>query len=187
MAVAGGKAQSAAPPQIAFRVGRAEPTAESAGQIKQLGAFVASRPGVGVTLEAVSSTRDVRWLREQALAAELGKPQGVWGAVKNVGQGGKRERIARALAERARNKPGELDQDDGKTLEEWLDQRPLPAAEQIRALAEARLVKLEDILREDYAVDPSRITRGETVAEATDDPPAVRLHIGPAGKAGRGP
>ncbi len=187
MAVGGGKGQSAAPPQIAFRSGRAEPTAESEGQIKQLGAFVASRPAMGVTLEAVSSTRDVRWLREQALAAELGKPQGVWGAVRNVGQGGKRERMVKALAERAQDKPGELDQDDSKTLEEWLDQRPSPTAEQIRALAEARLAKLEHILREDYGVDPSRITRGEAVAEATDDPPVVRLHIGPTKKAEQGP
>ena len=182
MAVGGGKAQPV-PPQVAFRVGRAEPTAESEGQIKQLGAFVADRPGMGVTLEAVSSTRDLRWLREQALAAELGRPQGVWGTVKNLGKGGERERIAKALAERAEDRPGELDEADSKTLEEWLDQRPLPTVEPIRALAETRLEKVEHILREDYRVDPSRVTRGDVSTEATDDPPVVRLRIGPVSKA----
>lgn len=179
---AGGTAQAVAPPQIVFRVGRAEPTAESEEQIKQLAAFVAGRPGLGVTLEPVPSTRDVRWLREQALAAELGKPQGVWGAVKNIGQGGKRERIAQALAARAADKPGDLDEADRKTLDEWLEQRSSPSPEQLRGLAEARLTKLERVLREDYGVDASRITRGEASAEATDDLPVVRLHMGPVNK-----
>jgi hypothetical protein len=183
LAVGGGKAASAAPPEIAFRAGRADPTEESEGQIKQLAAFVASRPAIGVTLEAAASTRDVRWLREQALAQELGKPQGVWGAVRNIGQGGKRERIAKALAERAKDEPGKLDEADSKTLEEWLDQRPPPAAEQIRALVEARLAKLEHVLRDDYGIDASRITRGEVSTEATDAPPVVRLQIGPVEKA----
>jgi hypothetical protein len=187
LVVGGGKASSAAPPEIAFRAGRADPTKESEGQIKQLASFVASRPAIGVTLEAEASTRDVRWLREQALAQELGKPQGVWGAVKNIGQGGKRERIAKALAERAKDEPGELDEADSKTLEEWLDQRPPPAAEQIRALVEARLAKLEHVLRDDYGIDASRITRGEVSAEATDAPPVVRLQIGPIKKAAQGP
>ena len=186
LVVGGGKASSAAPPEIAFRAGRADPTEESEGQIKQLAAFVASRPAMGVTLEAVPSTRDVRWLREQALAQELGKPQGVWGAVKNIGKGGKRERIAKALAERAKDEPGNLDEADSKTLEEWLDQRPSPAAEQIRALVEARLAKLEHVLRDDYGVDASRVTRGEVGAGATDGAPVVRLEIGPIKKAAQG-
>jgi hypothetical protein len=186
LVVGRGKAPSAVPPEIAFRAGRADPTEESEGQIKQLAAFVASRPAIGVTLDAAPSTRDVRWLREQALAQELGKPQGVWRAVKNVGQGGKRERIAKALAERAKDEPGKLDEADSKTLEEWIEQRPSPAAEQIRGLVEARLAKLEHVLRDDYGVDASRITRGEVGADATDAPPAVRLEIGPIKKAAQG-
>ncbi len=179
MAVGGGKAQASAPPQIAFRDGRAELTSESEEQVKQLAKFVASRPSMGVTLEPVPSTRDVRWLREQALAAELGQPQGLWGAVKNIGKGGQRDRIAKALAARAKDQPGELDADDSKALQEWLDRRPAPTSDQLHALATARLDKIQTVLRGDYGIDASRITAGDATAEPTDDPPVVRLHIGP--------
>ena len=135
-----------------------------------------------MTLEPVPSPRDIRWLREQALAAELGKPQGMWGAVKNIGKGAQRDRIAKALAARANDEPGQLEEDDRRTLEEWLEQRPSPTAEQLRMLAEARLTKIESVLRADYGVDASRITRGEASAEATEGTPVVRLRLGPVHK-----
>jgi hypothetical protein len=182
MAFGGGKAQASAPPQVTFRAGRPELTKESEQHVKQLATFVASRPGIGVTLVPVPSTQDVRWLREQALAAELGKPQGIWGALKNLGKGGQRDRIAKALAARANDEPGELDADDSKVLQEWLDRRPAPTAEQLQALTAARLAKIEHVLEADYGVEASRITRGEASAEATDAAPVVRLQIGPVQK-----
>ncbi|MFI5396273.1 MAG: DUF748 domain-containing protein [Candidatus Binatia bacterium] len=182
MALPGGKERAAAPPQIAFRAGRAEPAPESEEQIKQLATFIAGRPGMGATLEAIPSTRDVRWLREHALLEELGKPQGIFGAVKNIGQGGKRERISEALATREKDGAGELGDEDAKTLDEWLDARPSPTPDQLHALADARLAKLESVLHDDYGVDSARIARSDATAEPTDDPPVVRLQIGIAKK-----
>jgi len=182
MALPGSKEQAAAPPQIAFRAGRAEPAPESEAQIKQLATFISSRPGMGVTLEPIPSTRDVRWLREHALLEELGKPQGIFGAVKNIGQGGKRERISKALAAREKDEAGELSDEDAKTLDEWLDARPSPAPDQLHALADGRLAKLESVLHDDYGVDSARIARSDATAEPTDDPPVVRLQIGIAKK-----
>jgi hypothetical protein len=178
MALPGGKEKAAAPPEIAFRPGRADPTVESEGRIKQLAGFISSRPGMGVTLEPIPSTRDVRWLREHALLEELGKPQGIFGAVKNLGEGGKRERIRKALAARENDETGDLSDDDAKTLDEWLDERPSPTQEQLHALADARLTKLESVLHDDYGVDASRIARSAETAEPTDDAPVVRLKVG---------
>ncbi|MFI5367210.1 MAG: DUF748 domain-containing protein, partial [Candidatus Binatia bacterium] len=182
MALPGSKEQAAAPPQIAFRAGRAEPAPESAEQIKQLATFISRRPGMGVTLEPIPSTRDVRWLREHALLEELGKPQGIFGAVKSLGQGGKRERISKALAAREQDAAGELSDEDAKTLEAWLDARPAPTPDELHALATARVAKLESVLHDDYGVDAGRIARSDATAEPTDDPPAVRLQIGIAKK-----
>lgn len=182
MALPGGKEQAAAPPQIAFRAGRAEPAPESETQIKQLATFISSRPGISVTLEPIPSTRDVRWLREHALLEELGKPQGILGAVKNIGQGGKRERISKALAAREKDDAGELGDDDAKTLDEWLDARPSPTLAQLHALAAARFAKLESVLHDDYGIDSARIAQSDTTVEPTDDPPVVRLQIGLARK-----
>src|SRR5262249_23324139 len=112
--VQGGKVQTMAPPQIVFRPGRAEPAAESEEQINRLASFVAGRRRGGGTWEPTTSTRDVRWLREQAVAEELAKPQGVLGAVRNIGKGGVRERIGKALGARANDETGELDEDDSK-------------------------------------------------------------------------
>jgi uncharacterized protein involved in outer membrane biogenesis len=182
MVLPGSKEAAAAPPQIAFRAGRAEPGPESEAQIKQLATFISGRPGMGVTLEPVPSTRDVRWLREHALLEELGKPQGIFGAVKNIGQGGKRERIGKALAARGQDEAGELNDEDAKTLDEWLDARPSPSPAQLQALADARVAKLEQVLHDDYGVDAARIARSEATLEPTDDPAVVRLHIGIAKK-----
>jgi len=182
MALPGSKEQAAAPPQIAFRAGRAEPAPESAEQIKQLATFISRRPGMGVTLEPIPSTRDVRWLREHALLEELGKPQGIFGAVKSLGQGGKRERISKALAAREQDAAGELSDEDAKTLEAWLDARPAPTPDELHALATARVAKLESVLHDDYGVDAARIARSDATAEPTDDPPVVRLQIGIAKK-----
>lgn len=174
----GGTTPGGTPPGIVFRSGRADSTAEGEEQINQIAAFVASRPGMHVTIEAVPSTRDARWLREQALARELGEPQGIFGAARNIGSGGVRDRIAKALSARARDEPGELDEEDRGTLEHWLDERPPPAAGELRALAEARLARIERVLRDEHGVDASRVARAEIAAEPTDDAPLVRLQIG---------
>jgi len=175
-----------APVPITFRAGRAELTAEGEKQAEALAGVVASRPGIGLTLDAPPSAEDVRWLREQALREELGTPQGVLGVVRTLPQRGARERIRTALEARARDEKGDLAADDAETLERWLAERPPPTPERLRALAGERMARLQALLRERYGIGPERVDRRDPAAEVAEGPPAVRFEMR-AAAAPRGP
>lgn len=178
--VQGDKVQAAAPPPIAFRPGRAELAPEGVGGVEQLGTFLASRPGIGVTLTAAPSPEDARWLAEQALREELTRPQGVFGAVRTVGQRGARERIRIVLEARSRDETGTLEAEDQEMLERWLAERPAVPAATLDALAEARTAKVEAVLEEAHGIDPARLARGAPRGEPATGPPAVHFELGAA-------
>jgi len=177
----GGEGQTVAPAPIVFRPGRAELTPEGTEQVSQLAAFLASRPGVGVTLAAAPSVQDARWLREQALRAELTAPQGVLGTLRTLGERGVRQRVAAALEARARDQEGKLDPDDAAALERWLAERPPPPPAELRALAAARLERVTALLRDRHGIEPGRIAQTEPGAEPDGEPAAVRVTLGAAG------
>ena len=124
---------AAAPAPISFHTGRDVLTDEGDKQVDQLAKFLADRPGMGVALQTAPTKADARWLYEHDLLEELGAPQGVFRTLRNLTQRGVRDRIREALAARAEGKPGELDAEDQKTLEEWLAERPAPSAERTRS------------------------------------------------------
>lgn len=179
--VQGGKVQALAPPTIAFRPGRDEPVAGGDTQLQQLGAFLASRPTIGLTLTTAPTESDARWLKEQALRAEMGEPQGFFGVIRTLGQRDERRQIADALEARRRDEKGALEGEAAEALERMLAERPNPTAEQLRTLAEARLTRIETTLRQQPGVNAARITRGEIASEASKDQPIVRLTMAPAG------
>ncbi len=176
----GDSVKAATPAPIAFRTGRADLAPEGVRQIQQLAAFLASRPGLGVMLEAAPTAGDVRWLREQALRAEW-EGQGILGALRGLPQRGTRETVRRALEVRAKDEPGELSRDDAAALDRWLEERPQLPSERLRALAAERLARTETILRDDHGIDAARITRRQPSADALEGAPAVRIQLGPAG------
>jgi hypothetical protein len=177
-AFGGDTVQSVVPPAIAFLPGRAELAANGADQVGQLAALLASRPGLGVTLDTTVTPIDVRWLREQSLREEWAG-QGMLAKLKDLPQRGARERIERALDARAHNEEGTLDAEDAATLDHWLDERPPIAAERLQALANTRLSRVEDALRDQNGVEANRVVRREAPADAAVDTPAVRVDLGP--------
>lgn len=173
----GGKVQSVTPTSIAFRVGRAEFAPGGADQVEQLAALLSSRPGIAVTLATAPTAADVRWLREQALRAEWAQ-EGFFGKVQGLTQRGARKTIGLAIEARARDEEGKLEADDAATLDRWLDERPPIADARLQALAEARLVAVEQILSDQHGIEANRVKRREMAPEPAGDTPAVQLELG---------
>jgi hypothetical protein len=169
----------ASPAPIAFHPGRDTLADDGSKQIDLLAKFLADRPGMGVALQTAPTKGDVRWLREHDLLDELGAPQGVFGTLRNLPKRGVRDRIRDALAARAEDKPGGLDTDDQKTLEEWLDQRPVPTKDRVQKLATGRLARVEEALRAGHGIDAGRIVRRDPPADPADaTPPTVEIDLG---------
>jgi hypothetical protein len=148
--------------------------------------FLNSRPAMAVQLDTSITTEDVRWLREQALRADW-HDEGVFKrSVAFLTQRGPRERIGDYLAARATGGAPQLSPEDAATLQQSLDKRPAPSAEQLEALAADRLAAVESILK-DKSVDPTRITRGETGGEPVEGAPVVKLTFRPRSAGTPGP
>jgi hypothetical protein len=176
--IGGGGAQSLAPRPIAFRPGLSSLDAAGEDQVKQLAAFLAGRPGLGVTLAAPATAKDLRALREQALLETLGPRKGVIGTIRNVGARG---RIVDALTARASGEEGPLDDDDAKALDEYLAEVPPPSAETVAKLADARLGLVEKMLREQYGIGAGQIARAQPGSgEPAEGDPSVRVELGSA-------
>jgi hypothetical protein len=171
-------AQSLAPLPIRFRPGLSTLDAAGEEQVKQLAAFLAGRPGLGVTLAAPPTAGDLRALRESALLAQLGPRKGVIGTLRNVGARG---RIVDALEARGRGEEGPLDDDDKKALDEYLADVPPPSAEVVKQLGDARVELVEKTLRERYGIPAGQIARAQqAAAEPAEGDPGVRVELGSA-------
>jgi hypothetical protein len=180
----GGGGEGGAPEPIAFAVGRAEPTEDGAKTLDALAGLLASRPGIGITLEGAPTESDARWLHEQAEYEELSRPQGVFGAIGNVTERGARERVRLALEARAQGKEGALDPDDAAKLEEWLAELPKPGPKELGALVAGRLERVSTTLREGHGIGPERVTSAEPVTELRQGEPVVEFDLGAAPPAG---
>ena len=177
----GGTGGGLAPAPIAFRLGRAEPTTAGVESADRLAAFLTSRPGMAVGLSTAPTTNDVRWLREQALRGEW-KDAGVFArSLALFSQRGPRERIGAYLDARAEDAKPELSADDQAVLQQWLDERPSPTGEQLRALAAARLAAVQSVLA-DKGIAAPRITPEPPSDTPVDGAPTVSLQLGTAGR-----
>lgn len=172
VASAGGKVEALTPAPIAFRPGRAELVPGSDAQVQQIALFVASRPGIAVALEPIVAARDVRWIAEQSLAADLGRAK-VLGAVGNLASGGARSRILTALAARAVDQDVALDEADARTLDEWLAKRPAPDAATLAQLADARTARIAEEFERAYGLSGARVSRKPPRIGGEGDTPGV--------------
>ncbi|MDX2165579.1 MAG: DUF748 domain-containing protein, partial [Deltaproteobacteria bacterium] len=177
----GGKGAGLAPAPIAFRLGRAEPTSAGAESATRLANFLASRPGMAVELTANPTADDVRWLREQALSSEWEEEGFFSKGVAFFTERGPRERIKAYLTARAEDGKPELSAEDQATLQQWLDERPVPPPEQLRALADARLAAVRSALDAQH-IDPARVTNATPADAPVEGPPIVTMKLGTAGK-----
>lgn len=173
-AVAGGKGAPIAPSPIAFRLGRAEPTEAGGKSAGRLAAFLASRPAMGVQLAGAATPGDARWLHEQALFATW-EDEGVFArSLAFLTERGPRQRVRDYLEARVAGQPPELSAEDAAQLDEWLRDVPPPTAEQLAALAEARLAAVRTVLR-DEGIDAARITVGPPPEGQTKPIVAIQL------------
>jgi hypothetical protein len=86
----------------------------------------------------------------------------------------------------------DLDADDQKTVEEWLDQRPAPTKPRVQDLAATRLTRVEGLLKEKHGIDAQRIVRrapvpapaGATQEAQGDSPPTVEIETRVGGRPG---
>jgi hypothetical protein len=174
----GGGAQSLVPKPVGFHAGISAIDSAGQDQVKQLAAFLAGRPGLGVTLSSPATAADIRALHEQALLAQLGPRKGAIASIRNVGARG---RIIDALTARAAGEEGKLDEDDAKALDGYLEDVPKPSAETIKKLDDARLDVVEKSLREQYGIPANQIARANPPpAEPAEGDPSVRVELGSA-------
>src|SRR6185369_12028308 len=167
--------QSLAPKPIVFPPGLAVLNDAGQEQVKQLAAFLAGRPGPGVTLGVPVTTKDVRALHELALLEKLGPRGGVLGTIRNVGARG---RITDALTARAKGEEATLDADDTKALDGYLEDVPPPSPEAIAKLGDARITLVEKALRDDFGIGAGQIARAtDAPAEPADVDPGVAVEL----------
>jgi len=181
-AVFGGKGDGKplAPEPIAFLPGRPELASQGAEQVKQLGELLASRPGIGVTLDTSVTEEDVRWLREQDLLTAW-KKEGVFARLAALTEKGVRDRVRDALEARAQDKPGKLSPEDAKALDGWLAEQPAISPARLRALAEARLQQVQEQLQKASGVESNRIKLAEPAATLAQGTPVVNMTLSAAG------
>lgn len=168
-----GGAPDVSPAPIEFAAGRTVPLE---GGIKQLAAFLASRPGVSVTLFGDGTKRDLRWLAEAALAEKLHRGDRLTPPADKPTT----QRLLAALRDRADDKPGELSDDDNSLLDRWIADAPLPP-EQLQALAAARLEAVRGTLAQRFGLSGKRVSVRPPTTAVDDGVPAVLLQFGPVG------
>jgi hypothetical protein len=176
--IGGASAESLAPKPVKFHPGSRKLDSAGEDQVKQLAAFLSSRPGLGVTLSSPPTPADVRGLREQALLAQLGPRGGVVGTLRNVGARG---RITDALTARAAGEEGALDADDTKALDGYLEDVPQPKTAEIKKLGDDRIALVEKSLHDDYGIGAEQVGHvGDPGTVAVDGDPGVRVELGSA-------
>jgi hypothetical protein len=166
------------PPPIGAEVGRPALTADGEKQVGQVAALLGSRPGLGVELDAVVTSADVRWLQEQDVRAELEARSGMVNAIRGLPEIRARRRILRALADRAVSKSGDLDADDRAKLDAWIAARPGIPPERLRDLGRVRARAAADALRDRHGIPPERITVDEPKDAPREGAPSVAIAFG---------
>ena len=82
---------------------------------------------------------------------------------------------------RAEDGKPELSDEDKATLQQWLDERPAPTADQLRALAEGRIAAVRAVLS-DKQIDAARVSAAVPEEAPIEGPPTVTMKLGTAGK-----
>lgn len=173
-AVAGGSGAPIAPQPVAFRLGRAEPTAAGADSAGRLAVFLASRPAMGVALSAAATPDDARWLHEHALLGHWAEEGFFERSLAFVTERGPRQRIRGYLEARVEDQKPELSAEDAATLDSWLAEIPAPTAAELQALADARLAAVEAVLHE-RGIAADRVVRGPAPEEPSKPIVGIRL------------
>jgi len=178
----GGKIENVAPQAISFRPGRAELAEGEEGRLDALAALLGRSPGLAITLHGVAGAEDARWLREQALRAEIERTSGVVGSVRHLGERNERRVALEVLEKRANDKSAAVPDEVLEWFERHVrEQRLEPGA--LERLATARVDAIRTLLSEQHGVAAERLPVAPPEAsESAEAAPAVALALGAAGR-----
>jgi hypothetical protein len=166
------------PLRIAFAPGHAELTAQGAQQIAAIARILNAGPDLVIDLAAPVSIEDRQWLAAQALVDDLKPARGFKSVLRTFGIRNQRERIQRALEQRADGRPGRLDADDEAALDNMLAHRAPVEPGRLAALAAARVSRVRAELASRHRIAPARVVVGDTPPDDGAAAPGVRCRIG---------
>lgn len=169
----GGDGAGIAP--IAVAPGAVAPEPGQGERYEGLVKLLAERPELALRLRGRTGPDDRPRVAEQMLIERVEAGDGLPELEDGAGFL-QRRRIAGALADRGRGKPGELDSDDAAMLERYIAAVGVPD-ERLDALARARAEAVREIAVSDYGVSPTHLI---LAAAAPSGAPGVLLELAPA-------
>jgi hypothetical protein len=150
---------------VAFAPGSSSPPADAAEKLAPLAALLEQRPGLGLALVGRAGPGDRLALAEQILVERVAADEDL-PSLKDAGFFARR-RIASALADRGRGRPGALEPEDDALLHRYLEATPV-SAQRYADLAQRRAAAVRDLLAQAHVLSPDRLTV-ETAADAPSD------------------
>jgi hypothetical protein len=149
-------------PEVAFLPGRAEPRPGEEQRLAVLAQLVGKTRGLAAHLRGSAGADDLRWLKEQALRAQLERG-GVVGAVRALTDRAERAAALEYLHARAEDREATVPDEHRSWLEERVEAQVV-APDALDSLARARVARVRAVLMDEHGVAADRLV---------DDPPAV--------------
>jgi len=176
----GGKVENMTPKALGFLPGRAELAPGESDRVDQIASLMARSPGLHLHLRGDTGAEDDRWLREQALRAQLEGGGGIAGRLRalTTERGATKAALA-YLADRAAGKDTPLPDEYKPWFEEKVAAEVVPPAD-LQKLAAQRAGAVQSLLVQGSGISPDRIivdAPGEDVAKGQ---PAVAIGLGAA-------
>jgi hypothetical protein len=152
----GDKPASLTPQPIAFLPGREAMAEGEEAKLAQLASLLAKAPALRLHLRGEAGDADRRWLREQALRAQLEKESGGIGALRHLGERGVRAAVMEALIARAAGKAADIPPEHQAWFEAQIAAQSVDDAA-LRQLAAARATALQAKLASGEGVATERV------------------------------
>lgn len=168
-----GKIQGVQPSPIAFESGSVDVSEKTQEKLVVLGKGLGLSKSFSLTLTGQASAKDRLAKQQAAVLADLEKPRGFFGRVRNLGSGEEREAIKQALVARADGKQGTLPPEQQATLDEWVAEKSV-SDDELRTLARERAEKVRAVLVAE-GIAAERIKVEEPVLDAPKSSVTVAL------------
>jgi hypothetical protein len=162
---------------VLFPPGQAQLTTLAAQDLAPVAEILAARPGLVVELTAEASSKDRRWLAEQALRRRVDEGGGFLGVLRAFGMRDARSRIAAALEARGQGGRGFLDPEDEALLTRLLAEAPPIYDSQLLALGQARMLRVGNHLADRYGINGRRVIERRVGLHDASDVAAVRMQL----------
>jgi uncharacterized protein involved in outer membrane biogenesis len=176
----GGQAENLAPKALAFLPGRVDLAPGEADRIDQLAGLMARSPGLHLHLRGDTGPEDDRWLREQALRAQLEGGGGIGQRLRALTtERAETKAVLAYLADRAAGKDTPLPDEYKAWFEEKVGAEVVPPAD-LQKLAEQRAAKVQSLLVEGSGIAQERVVIDPSPEDLAKGQPSVAIGLGAA-------